>query len=239
MRRDEDQNFLFPEKTSAYTITGLAPVPLNVTVRVPAKDVKHLDRDLVAGSLDLLYPVYTGGKRGALAKQAEIGVQIAQEAARRTDLQIIYDVKRMYFGKILATRLQTLGQETLERLQATQTLTERLYQTGTGTVKKTDYLRTNMMVATVRSLLESLRSNEALATAALINVLGFPWDTRLEVTDAEIPFTPFTGEMRDLVAAAYQFNPDWGKLELALAAAETSIRQAKSGHLPTIRSPAI
>ncbi|GAK60628.1 outer membrane efflux protein [Candidatus Vecturithrix granuli] len=233
-RRDEDSNFLFPEEISTYNIAGLAPLPMDVTVRVPEKDVKHLDRDLFAGSLNFLYPLYTGGKRRAVVKQAELGVHIAEESARRTDLQILYDVKRMYYGKILAARLRALGQETLERLQATQTLTEQLYQTGTGAVKKTDYLRTNMMVSTARSLVEFLRSNDDLATAALINVLGFPWDTHLELTDAEIPFIPLSAEVHDLVAEAYQFSPDWGQFELALAAAETSIQQARGGHLPTI-----
>lgn len=233
-RRDEDYNFLFPEETTAYTIAGLAPVPMDVTVTVPEKDVKHLDRDLLYGSLNLLYPLYTGGRGKAISKQAEIGVRIAKESARRTDLQIMYDVKRMYFGVILATNLRKLGQDTLDRFQAIHKLTERLYQTGSGAVQKTDYLRTQMMVSAIQSTLELLKSNEDLAKAALTNTMGLNWNTSIEISEDTIPFIPFKADVQDLVADAYQFNPDWSQLDLALNVAEAKIREAKSGHFPMI-----
>ncbi len=233
-RRDQDFNFIFPEETTTYTIAGLAPVPMDVTVTVPEKDVKHLDRDVLYGSLNLLYPLYTGGRGKAITEQAEIGVKIAKESARRTDLRIVYDLKRMYFGVILATNLRKLGQDTLDRFQAMHKLTERLYQTGSGTVQKTDYLRTQMMLSAVQSTLELLKSNEDLAKAALTNSMGLNWSTSIEISEEHIPFIPFRADVQDLVADAYQFNPDWPQLELALNVAEAKIRETKGGRFPVI-----
>jgi len=233
-RLDEDVNFIFPEETSTYTISGLGPFPIDATVTVPEKDIKLMDRDTVVSSLNLVYPVYIGGKRGAIAQQAKIGVKVAKESARRTDLQVIYDVKRMYYGAVLTNRLQKLGQDTLDRFKVTLGLTERLYKTGSGTVKKTDYLRTKVIVSTIRLMLELLKSNEKLAKAALVNSMGMDWRTRIEPAENEIPFKPFDVDLTKLVTNAYQFNPDWAKLKLAIKAAEAGIKEAKSGHFPMI-----
>ena len=45
-RLDEDPNFVFPEETATYTISGLAPVPMEATVTVPEKDIKLFQSSL-------------------------------------------------------------------------------------------------------------------------------------------------------------------------------------------------
>ena len=201
---------------------------------VPEKDVKLMDRDTLMGSLQVVYPVYLGGKRSALRAQARVGVEAARVSARKTDLQVIYDVKRMYYGSLLTRQLRELGHDTLERFKITLELTEHLYQSGVGRVKKTDYLRTQVMVATIRSMQELLKSNEELAQSALLNFMGLEWESRLHLEAQEIPFTPYPGDLAALVADAYEFNPDWRSLHLGLAAAEARIKEAQSGHLPMV-----
>jgi outer membrane protein TolC len=226
IRMDEDPNFTFPSST--FTVPALGSVP------VPERDVKHMDRDTLLSSLALTYPVYTGGKRAAISKQAELGIKIARESARRTDLQVIYDVNRMYYGSVLARSLRELGQETLERFEMTLDLTERLYKNGAGTVKKTDYLRTKVIVSSIRSMLELLISNDSLAKAALINSMGLDWKTQIELSEEEIPFRPFKSDLNKLVTDANQFNSDLTQLQLALKIARAKIKENKSGYFPMI-----
>jgi outer membrane protein len=233
-RLDDDPNFIFPEETSSYTISGLGPVPIQAQVNVPEKTVKLMDRDLVSSSLELVLPIYTGGKRSAIKKQAEVNVTASREAARRTMLEVIYDTKRLYYGALLARNLRKLGEETLERFSLTLDLTERLYKAGSGKVKKTDYLRTKIIVATIRSMLAALRSNEELGKAALINSMGLGWNTQLELADASLPYKPAQARLDRLIACAYKFNPDWKQLELGLEAAEARIKEARSGYFPIV-----
>ncbi len=225
-RMDEDPNFIFPSSTLTVPVLGSVPVP--------KQDVKLLDRDTLLSSLVLTYPVYTGGKRAAISKQAEIGIKIAKESARRTDLQVIYDVNRMYYGSVLARALRKLGQDTLERFEVTLDLTEHLYKKGAGTVKKTDYLRTQVIVSSIRSMLELLRSNVSLAKAALINSMGLDWKTQIELSEEEIPFRPLKSDLTKLVTDANQFNPDLTQLQLALKIAKAKIKENKSGYFPMI-----
>ena len=172
---DDDPNFIFPAKTipvPSQTITIPAnafgpgfppfPVPLNTPAgrfQVPEQDIKLMDKRNLITSLNVNYPLFTGGLRSAKVKQAKCGVEVAKQEVRRTDLQVMYDVHRMYYGVILARQLHQIGRDALARLEVTQELTEKLYKGGSLKVKKTDYLRSKSTVEGVRSLVAALESN--------------------------------------------------------------------------------
>ncbi|HJX31709.1 MAG TPA: TolC family protein [Thermodesulfobacteriota bacterium] len=201
---------------------------------MPAQNIKLMDRDLLTSTLSLIYPLYTGGKISALTKQAVIGVDVSKEQSRQTDLQIARDVKQYFYGHIFAKKLHTLGRETLDRLEATEILTESIYRHGSGKVKKTDYLRAKVMTAAVRSAVELLKSNEELTRSALVNAMGLPWNTSIGLADVEIPFAPYGSELEELVEQAYSSNPQINQVRLGLKAGEAKIAEARSGHLPIV-----
>jgi outer membrane protein len=193
-----------------------------------------MDRRLLTSCLSVDFPLFTGGLRYAKVKQAKYGVEAARQDVRRTDLQVVYDVHRMYYGVLLARQLHQIGKDALARLEVTLELTERLYQHGSGKVKKTDYLRNKSTVEGIRTMVAGLASNEQLALAALLNTLGLEWDTKLEVKEEDIPYQPYRAHLEEMVTQAYQFNPDWNKLKAGLGAAEAKIMEARSGYLPKV-----
>lgn len=209
------------------------PVPAT-QVTVPEQKVKLFDRSTLTSSLSLRYPLYTGGLITATADQAKAGLDAAREEVRRTDLRIVYDVRRMYYGLVLAREIRKVGQETLARMQATLEVTETMYKKGSGRVKKTDYLASRIAVESTRATLAQLEANEATAAAALTNVLGLPAETRVEPTAQEIPFQPVPLGLRKLIGGAYAFNPDWRAVEAGLRGDAAGVRVARSGHLPRV-----
>jgi outer membrane protein len=215
------------------TATDQAMNGLN-SASMAAQDIKLMDRDLLTSTLSLVYPLYTGGKVSAITKQAKIGVDISKEDARRTDLQIVKDVKQYYYGHIFAKKLHKLSRDTLERFEATEELTESVYRHGSGKVKKTDYLRAKVMTAAIRSAIEVMKSGEELSKSALVNTMGFPWDTKIELAENEIPFAPYDGVLEALVEKANQYNPQMMQVRLGLKAREEKITEAKAGHLPVV-----
>jgi outer membrane protein len=243
-------NFVFPAETipvpgQSVTIPANAfgpgfppaPIPLNTPAGrfvVPQQDVKLMDRRLLTSSLNVEYPLFTGGLRYSKAQQAKYGVAAARQDTRRTDLQVVYDVHRMYHGFLLARRLHQIGKDALARLEVTLELTERLFQHGSGKVKKTDYLRSKSTVEGVRTMVAGLASNEQLALAALLNTIGLEWDTKLEVKEGDIPYQPYRAHLEEMITQSYQFNPDWNKLKAGLGAAEAKVLEARSGHLPKV-----
>ncbi len=245
---DQDPNFIFPSQNislqGAYlnlnVPTGLpAPYPTEIVQKleslpVPEQDVKLMDRKNLVSSLNATLPLYTGGQVGAMVRQAKSGIKAASEEARRTDLQIAYDTTRYYYGAVLARELVQIGNDALARMEVTLELTENLYTHGSGMVKKTDYLRNKTVVEWLRTAVTALAANEELARAALTNSMGLDWESPVEPAPEELPFYPSKVELKDLVNGAYNFNPDWLRLEAGLEAASAKIDEAKSGHLPKV-----
>jgi len=242
-RLDQDPNFIFPQtrvSVPASTVVANTPLgsfPVSVPAQefaVPEQDIKLMDRDTLVGTVDGTLPLFTGGLRPAIVRQARSGLEAAKQEARRTDLQVIYDVKRIYWGAVLAGRLRGVADDALARMEVTLELTERLYQGGSMRVKKTDYLRNKTVVEALRSTVAHLQSNEALTLAALVNALGLAWDTPIAVAEGEVPFQPSTADLSALVGSAYEFNPDWARLEEGLKAAEAGVDAKIAGHLPKV-----
>ena len=119
-------------------------------------------------------------------------------------------------------------------MEATLNLTETMYKEGGGKVKKTDWLDNKVMVESLRSMVALLEKNQLMAQAALANTMGLPWHSSAQPADREMPFAPFADRLDGLVSAAYQFNPDWNKVEAGIRAAEGAVRTAKSGFYPKL-----
>lgn len=233
-QQDENLNFIFPENSYSYVV-NIPGFPLATgTTQVPEQDVTVMDRETLHTNLNLTLPLYTGGLRSSSVAAAKSNIDAAKEAMRRTDLELIFDIQRMYYGAVLAERLSRIGNDTLTRLETTAHLTKRLYTEGTGSVTKLDYLRSMMMVESLRSLVAHLNSNVILSKAALGNSMGLPWDTSITLSETSIPSTQLDINLKHLIADAYQFNPDWKQLEAGLKAAAALVKKEKSGHLPKI-----
>lgn len=202
-------------------------IPLNM-------DVKQMDRDLGVLRLDLMYPLYTGGKIDAIIKQATLNKSIQSEENRRSEAEVIYDVKRYYYGAMLAQKLSTETQNTLERMTMVKDLTETFYKGGSLKVKKTDYLRTLTTVNMIESMNEEMLSNVELSKSALINATGLPWNSTITLTESEFTTPSFNQNLQSLVDDAYRFNPMINQLKLAIEVHGAKIDEASSAYLPSI-----
>jgi outer membrane protein TolC len=227
---------------------GFPPVAVQVPVTFPNQTITTSAQSYAVGAqnIPLLNPenlvatgsatwlLFDGGMRKGYREQALGGVQVAQAEARRTDLEITDSVVRLYYGAVLARELHKVGTDALARMEVTLELTESLYKNGAGKVNKTDYLDNLVFVETIRSTVAELEKNEAMAESALAYTIGLPWNATVNPSAEEVPYRPFTGNMEELVGTAYQFNPDWSKLEAGLRAMNGEVITARSGYYPKI-----
>jgi outer membrane protein TolC len=201
---------------------------------IPAQDVKLMDPDSFFSSLNATWLIYDGGMRRGYREQAKGAVDAAKAEQRRTDLEIHDSVTRMFYGSVLSMQLHQLGKDTLARMEATLNLTETMYKEGSGKVKKTDFLDNKVMVETIRATVALLEKNELMSQAALANTMGLGWQTSVKPAAREIPNEPYAADLEQLASTAYQFNPDWAKLEAGVQALEGAKRTATSGHYPKV-----
>ena len=202
------------------------PIPINM-------DIKLFDKDMVTSSLNLTYPIFTGLKREALVAQAEKGIQIAEQGQRKTNLELVRDVKKYFYAAQFAIQMEKLTEDTLERFKALEDLTERLYQNGSLKVKKTDYLRTKTTTAMTRTILNEAKYARQMAHEALGNAMGQEWHENysLAATDEA---SPISEGLQQLVESAQNFNPDIQQLKLAVQISDDQITEARSGYYPMI-----
>jgi len=196
--------------------------------------VKTIGRDTAIARADFVLPLYTGGKISAIVEQAKIGKAISAENRVRTRNQVIYDVKKYYYGAIIAKKLAKLTSDTLERMSFIRDLTSQMYEGGSMSVKKTDYLRSKMSVNMISVIYEDIKSKEQMAKAALANVMGYSWDKEIEVSEEKLPTPVMDKSMQAMVEEAHKFNPDYKTIKLALGVKDAQIDEAQSAYLPNI-----
>ncbi len=201
---------------------------------IPEQDVKLMDPQSVTATGNFTWLLFDGGMRSGYRQQALGGKMAALADLRRTDLELTDSVVRLYYGAVLAKQLHQLGQDTLARMEVTLELTESLYKNGAGRVNKTDYLDNVVMVETIRSTVAELAKNEAAAQAALAYTMGLSWDATVVPASEEVPHRPFAGNAAELVSSAYEFNPDWAKVEAGLKALDGAVSTARSGYYPKV-----
>ena len=73
-----------------------------------------------------------------------------------------------------------------------------------------------------------LAKNEAAAEAALAYTMGLAWNETVHPSAEDVPHQAFAGNLEDLVGSAYQFNPDWAKLEAGIRALNGAVTTARS-----------
>jgi len=218
-----------PVTFASQTITSAAQ-----SISIPAQNAQLFNPENVIASGNLTWLLFDGGMRKGYREQALGGVQVAQAEARRTDLEITDSVVRLYYGAVLARELHQVGKDAIAQMEITLQLTEALYKNGAGKVNKTDYLENTVFLETIRSAVAELEKNEALAEAALAYTIGLPWNATVRPAEQEVPYQPFTGNMDELIGSAYQFNPDWAKLEAGLRSLEGAVVTARSGYYPKV-----
>ena len=201
---------------------------------IPTQNVKLMSPATESVAGDFKWLLVDGGMRRGYREQTLGALDLAKAEVHRTDLELKADVTRLYYGAVLARQLHRLGQDTLERMEATERLTESLYKDGTGTVNKTDYLDNKVMTETVRSMVAPLEANEAAAEAALAYTIGLSWKSTVVPKDDQVPFEAYAGDLNEMVAISYEFNPDWAEIEAGLRSLEGQRRTAASEFFPKI-----
>jgi outer membrane protein TolC len=201
---------------------------------IPEQNVKLANPQNFEATGNMTWLLFDGGMRKGYREQAQGAVEAARADSRRTDLEITDSVVRLYWGALLARQLRQVGDDTLARMEVTLELTDSMYKNGAGKVNKTDYLDNVVMVETIRSMVAELAKNEAAAEAALAYTMGLPWNATVRPSVEELPYRPFAGNLDELVGTAYEFNPDWAKLEAGLKALQGAVTTARSEYWPKI-----
>lgn len=227
-RRDEAFKFEYPEQRFDLAPGMLPPVTL------AAQDITLLERDTGHYSLEMTYPIYTGGKRASLIEQAKIGIDIAAQEVRRTNLQVVQDVRRYFYAAAYTQQLVELAQDITLSFEVLRDITQAFFDGGSDSVDKLDLLRSKLAYSVAQATLAELKSNHEAALSALSFAIGLDWREKIRIDAATYPDILEADSLDRLIEQALNFNPQIEQMALAVEAYGAKVDEATSGYYPTL-----
>lgn len=192
-------------------------------------------RDTIKSSLKILYPLFTGGKITSIIEQAKLNKLLATNKIKRDEINVIFDIKKYFYGYVLTKELYKIVNGTLKRMEFIEEMTKQFYESGESLkVKKTDYLEIQVVVTLIKSLVAKIEENKKIVKSALANSMGLSWDSEIEPKYSDNTLLPPNYILNDLIKQAYKTNSDITKVDIALKISKEQIKEKKSGHYPTV-----
>lgn len=184
-------------------------------------------RGMYMAGIQIVQPIYTGGKITAGRKLAGIGRKVAGEQLRMCRMDIIADADNSYW-----TYVAVLDKVSL--VEAFRSMIDTLYvQTAAaveaGMAIENDLLRISARQSDLDYQLQKARNGAELCRIALCNTIGVSADTHIEIS-REIP----PAEQPGMLSTDISARPEVRLLENQVEAARQQVNLTRSDFLPTV-----
>lgn len=197
-------------------------------------NVKAMGRDLYNEQIDLLYPLYSGGKIEAGIKQASLNQLLVREKIRETDTDIIFNVKKYYYTVLLVQKLCDQSAKTFDDFKTLEGLTKVLYEGGSTRVNRADYLRMVAIVNMFQSINQDMTTQLELSKSALVYALGVPWNTEIDIKDKEFQNKIVLLNINDVLLKTYDSNSLIAQSNIASKILDAKIDLIRGDYLPAV-----
>jgi outer membrane protein TolC len=238
---NRDKKDLIYQQRGTFTLPasiagGLSAISGQQITSIPADiDATAYGRDTVRGSLEMNYPLYTGGKIEAIINQAKLNKELVKVAIIRSQNDVTYDVKRYYYGYILTNELHKIVDKIYKNMKfSTDLAKEFLENSTTLKINRTDYLNAKLTTSLLQSTLSKLELNREMLKNAMGNLVGLNWDDKVEISYEEKEILNQNLSLQKIVEKAYELNPDIHQVNLAVKIKNEQINEAQSDYYPQV-----
>ena len=178
-------------------------------------------------------PIYTFGKIDSIKRAAEAQVRYNEWDLEKNRQQIRMDVRRAYFGLMLARDALYIADDVLGKLNGAIENTGKKLADGDTTVDEGDRLRLEIYRDELLARIAEARRGETYASAALRFLTGV--QTSFEIPDEPLkrPETPLGPVVRYLTAARL-FRPDINLARSGVVARRAQLDFARAQLFPNI-----
>lgn len=198
-------------------------------------DVPVTGRDTAIAKLELMYPLYTGGKISSIQEQTRLNKLLANEGIQRVKTEVVYDVKKYFYAYRLTNELYKLSNNVYRRMKNLERITKQFLEEGDSLkIKKTDYLNMQVTNALISSKVAELSIKKELAKSALVNVMGLKYDANVDFTynNNKVEYTNVS--LENIIKKAHESNTDIKKLNIILKIYDEKVDYEKASHYPDI-----
>lgn len=188
-------------------------------------------------SADLMVtqPLWTFGKISESMKAATHGMEVDKAKKLQKGNEVALEVKKYYYGLLLARELQDVIAELQEYLTQGKEKVQQLIENESASGDPMDLYKIDAYAGEVNKYMQEALKGEQLARAALKARLGMPENVaielatdRLEIPDETVPL------LADTLNKARQQRPEFKQLAEGMAARTALVEAAKAYYYPDI-----
>lgn len=182
-------------------------------------------------ALNLNQAVFSGGRNTAYLSQAKLDLKAQEQSLRAQELAIEFEVRRLYYGLLLAQETTRIAQDLLD--QARAHLDEVNASFRQGTVSKFDTLQSKVQVSKIMPQVVRAKNAEDLIAAELADALGMEADQKIQLKD-KLTHSPVKVNEEEFLQQAQWNRPELIMKTLGIDMSRYQIDIERSAALPQV-----
>ena len=177
-------------------------------------------------------PLYDAGKTKRAERTAELGEDLSREDTRRSQLEVIAQVVRFYYGAQLGVEQVKVTTQAMRSAEADLERSEARRASGMAT--DADVLSIRVHLAGVREEQIRRAADLEVARAAMNDAMGLPLDSVHSLTTPLAPLPVAQTELSGYEKNAVDGRPEARQTRLAAEIAGVQAADARSNYLPQV-----
>jgi outer membrane protein len=187
------------------------------------------------GDATLVQPLYTFGKISESMKAASHGIEVDRAKKEQKRNEVALQTKEYYYGLLLARELKEVVLEVKEDLDKARGTARKLLDKESENVEQIDIYKLDAFAGEVGKYLEEAKKGEVLALSALINRVGLPDDTQLDIaTERLTPELENVSPLPAYLEASRANRPEYRQIKEGLQAREALVAAARAAYYPDV-----
>ena len=197
-------------------------------------DALHTDtRNLWAGSIMAVQPVFMGGSIIAMNKMADLGEQMASHSEEARRQSIIYSVDKIYWQVVSLKHKKRLAESFLAVVQKLDNDVQKMIAEGVAT--KSDGLSVNVKLNEAEMTVQKVNDGLVLSKMLLCQTIGLPMNEDVTLADEDadqLSVAPYLPQVDREVAM--ENRPELKMLDNTVALTKQTTNLLKAGNLPMV-----
>jgi outer membrane protein TolC len=182
-------------------------------------------------ALTFSVPLYAGGRIMSGYKQANFNLQATREAIRQFMQDTVFNVKKAFYGHLLARKFVDVAQEAVDLAEKHLKNVKSLFEVGMAS--RFDLLRSEVQASNLKPQLIRARNGLNTAELGLKTLLGLDLKQPVEVK-GELSYQAFEADTDANVSQALASRPELVQLQYQKQMAAEMVKMARAAYVPTL-----
>lgn len=192
-------------------------------------------KNIWAGSIMLIQPIYAGGKIDALNKIADINRELVANEGDNAEQTVLINTEKAYWLAVSLKHKQGLAQQFYDLLKKLNGDVDAMVREGVAT--KADALSVSVKVNEAEMTLTQVENGLALSRMALCQICGLPISSEINLADESnesLDASTCDNASDVKKSLAFENRPEIKMLQNAADIAREGVTIARSEYLPTV-----